>query len=84
MAVDERSEVRLVVSFFKGRCRGNQCCGQIDVYCTHIEKKCRLRDLSGRNRPVSATYYSCWAQANKLPDSMDAGEPISWPMRQDE
>jgi len=39
---------------------------------------------SGRNRPVSATYASCWAQANKLPDSMDAGEPISWPMRQDE
>jgi len=29
------------------------------------------------NRSVSATAARCWAQANKLPDSMDTGEPIN-------
>jgi len=28
-------------------------------------------------RSVSATAARCWAQTNKLPDSMDAGEPTN-------
>ena len=45
--------------------------GKIDLLPRATQFYCSI------NRSVSVTAARCWAQANKLPDLMNAGEPIN-------
>ena len=89
------NDLKLVLRSLKGCCRGNVCGGnrrpihtsdlsshaicKISAYC----EKCNHRPIYGTLLLIGLwvqLLYAARLQANKLPDSMDAGEPVNWPI----
>ena len=73
MAVYERSEVNFLIP--QGTLPWQPILWARIPYICAINRS--APSARSRRRSVSATAARCWAQANKLPDSMDAGEPIN-------
>ena len=62
----------------KGRCHSNQFCGQNppQIHTLYFA----WHSLGRRRRHKQEGRLLCRAQANRLPDSMDAGEQFNWPI----